>query len=427
MASHCKTGKEACGICPLPCCKCEKPGTRWCDDCSDVYCDTCSTRIHQEGDEDHTLEELLATGPFGVRIVTPLLAQCFAVYLIFFAFQGHWIPDNYFDLEYDCHFLNTVRKRLAHIDGGMVHVQGAWFAEACATEDTFWRFYADFFVRSLATNTDSVVLLLSASWTVILSDCVVGNFIIPVTSLIYALVFEVFRRIEGKIPRTEVTSKAEELAKYMHICIVLDDPPPLTTWRYTPPKDLKDFLWYPVTRTFRAMLAAQENVSDRLSLLWHWSVIVTVFARLTCILLGKTWFVFAGICFLIWVFRFCDVRGVIQFHNFGAFAFWIACFYPVLIRLPGRYLKMKAYYADYACVDASSCNATMKPSEWFLWKAMETTVGMTKAHFVVLFTALIVLGGILAFIVPVINDWANEKYFKGSQDEDATGTDDESS
>jgi len=271
----------------MSCCKCESDEVIvYCLDCEDVYCQACTERIHQECDADHSIEPIVYCEKKGVRILTLVFDEVLLCIIGYLICTRTRIEETYFQVNTMCPFVTQCRRAIAFMDAGASALLQSSTFEACSIEHSFWRFYTDTWVRSIVTSTDSVLVLLANAFHVVFSDVVLVTVMIPVLSLMYALLFWILHSIEASLPKMPSLLWLERWARIINIVDFVEYSPPVTLPRTRESTDLWDWLTYTVLRITRVPRYYYGRISDGLEALLLWSVVAVLTVRLSCIIFG---------------------------------------------------------------------------------------------------------------------------------------------
>ena len=180
----------------------------YCVDCEAAFCWGCSGRWHHPGgcNELHSLEIIVKGEGKGLRIVTPLLDEmliCMAAYHIIKGLKDY-VDSQYLYRSDICPVVRKQQEWLAWADTLVFyHFKDALMA-SCSNEDNFWKLLLDTWVRTIVTDSDSLLLLLRTLPNALLIHYLASTLIVPPFAVAYASLLVLVRFVEARLPRNRV-------------------------------------------------------------------------------------------------------------------------------------------------------------------------------------------------------------------------------
>lgn len=297
------------------CKNCRKPGKFWCVDCGKKFCPQCTINMHAPGtgSEQHSVEELTDHWkPQGVHLVSPILPELLAV--LGFSWIYNYVPmfsEDYLTRADMCVVVNSIRQASASLDPHLFYWYKASFTSWCNYEDSFWKLLTDAWVRGVVTETDSTLLVFMNLPQALLFEVVVVIVMVPMLSLLYAVLVNLIWQIEMNLPETEVLKKAEIVSNFFNItshqyigsaCSALEDmdrKAPDTKPRRREATDFVDDWSYWYGRKMKYFRYFHKTTSASLRY-FAWQVTMTV----VCFRLACVWFGLGGL-----IRGFCAALG----------------------------------------------------------------------------------------------------------------------
>jgi hypothetical protein len=180
------------------CKNCGQKAKFWCMDCSKKFCPQCALHQHPPGtsSEQHSIEELCDNwSRDGVHILSPILPEIMAVLASLWMFT--YVPmfeENYLTRADMCPVVSSFRQASAYLDPHLFYWYKASFTSWCNYEDSFWKLLTDAWVRGIVTETDSSLLVFMNLPQALLFEVVVVIVMVPIISVMYALLLNVVLR-----------------------------------------------------------------------------------------------------------------------------------------------------------------------------------------------------------------------------------------
>jgi len=188
------------------------------------------------------------------------------------------------------------------VDSGAVQLTQTMFHETCGVENDFWKFFGDAWLRSVVIGNDSMVLLLTSMYSVVLSDIAVVYIMIPCMAAIYALAFSLFHWVEGLLPRGHLLKELEVYSKFLNAVDLVEDKPALTRPRTSHAQDLWDSFAYMARRHSRVPRFYFDRISNTLQTVLQCSIVSVIFVRIACIFFGVWGLLLAAAPFILGAF-----------------------------------------------------------------------------------------------------------------------------
>eukprot|EP00913_Durusdinium_trenchii_P028827 g27030.t2 len=189
----------------------------YCVDCEAYFCWSCSGRWHHPGgcNELHSLEHIVKDESKGLRILTPLLDELLvglAAYLLISGLR-EYVDKDYLRRSDICPGIRTLQDGLAWVDTLLFYHFKDTLMTSCSTEDNFWKLLLDSWVRTVLTDSDSLLLLLRTLPNALLIHYMARTFIVPPFAVAYAVLLVVVRSLEARLPRTRLLRFLASLAQ----------------------------------------------------------------------------------------------------------------------------------------------------------------------------------------------------------------------
>jgi len=249
------------------------------------------SRKHYPGTiyELHSVEKINLGRP-GVRIITPIVREVLLVLALYAGWQATGdILDRYNRGRSICLCVDYAREMLAVADAGFFYALKDRLADMCDSEDSFWRFLADAWVRSILTGTDSWLILVVTIKRALAFKAVLFLVIAPMLALACGCITFVVLQVElAVIPQWKPFTMAERVVK--KLCVlhsfnsgILRFAPPQTYPRLRGSRHWLDWLMYWVLRTFRSWTFAIAAASHVLYSLLLRGLLLSFFLRSACI------------------------------------------------------------------------------------------------------------------------------------------------
>lgn len=203
------------------CKNCGQKAKFWCMDCSKKFCPQCALHQHPPGtsSEQHSIEELCDNwSRDGVHILSPILPEIMAVLASLWIFT--YVPmfeENYLTRADMCPVVSSFRQASAYLDPHLFYWYKASFTSWCNYEDSFWKLLTDAWVRGIVTETDSSLLVFMNLPQALLFEVVVVIVMVPIISVMYALLLNVVFAIELYIPDTDLLRQVESVTNLFDI------------------------------------------------------------------------------------------------------------------------------------------------------------------------------------------------------------------
>lgn len=178
----------------------------YCVDCEAYFCCGCCGRWHHPGgcNELHSLEQIVKDEAKGVRILTPLLDELligFAAYMLISGLNDY-VDKDYLRRSDICPAIRRFQDWLAWTDTLLFYHFKDFLMTSCSNEDNFWKLLLDGWVRTVVTDSDSLLLLLRTLPNALLIHYLARTFIVPPFAVVYAVLLVVVRTLEAQLPRT---------------------------------------------------------------------------------------------------------------------------------------------------------------------------------------------------------------------------------
>jgi len=284
-----------------PCQSCRKPAQYYCPDCEwrtgrfpPAFCRPCMGRKHHSGTiyEFHSVEEINLGQP-GVRIITPIVRELLLVWLLCAGWQAAGdILDQYKRGRSICLCVDYAREMLAAADVGFFYALKDRLAHMCDSEDSFWRFLADTWVRSILTGTDSWLILVVNVKKALAFQAMLFLVISPIMALACGCITFVVLQVElVLIPSWKPFVMAERVVK--RLCLLhsfntgkLKYAHPQTYPRMRSTEHWADWLIYWVLRKFRSWTFAVGAARNVLWMLLVQGLAFSFILRAACISLN---------------------------------------------------------------------------------------------------------------------------------------------
>eukprot|EP00440_Ansanella_granifera_P044319 gb/GFBE01048033.1/.p1 GENE.gb/GFBE01048033.1/~~gb/GFBE01048033.1/.p1 ORF type:complete len:490 (+),score=128.15 gb/GFBE01048033.1/:1-1470(+) len=347
------------------CANCSKTAEVYCVDCKKELCKFCTTLLHHPDTkaEKHSLEDIVQKSDGvkpEVKIISPILLDILLVAAAWFLLSGSGIKEDYFQGASYCPGLSRVRWWVAKMDANVFFYWKNDLAQYCDWEDSYWRFFMDTWVRSILTNTDSWILVITSFVKAIFFEEFLRIIVSPILSLFYALLAYLVRACEFTLHRilyerledsnhtvTQWLQKLSVIVQKIHFAEKFGitgskKPAPPTYRRKRPSTDWGEYLKYMWSRRLRLLEFYQAQAVTVLNVLLKGSLAVTALVRVFCILFGGQ--VFEGLAWClgfgeraerhrVW---FTETTGIQANSSQGYMTDWLASFVgrQVLMGIP---------------------------------------------------------------------------------------------
>lgn len=177
----------------------------YCVDCEAYLCHACSGRWHHPGgcNELHSLEQIVKDEGKGLRILTPLLDELLIGFAACMLISGlnDYVDKDYLRRSDICPAIRWFQDWLAWTDTLLFYHFKDVLMTSCSNEDNFWKLLLDGWVRTVVTDSDSLLLLLRTLPNALLIHYLARTFIVPPFALVYAVLLVLVRTVEAQLPR----------------------------------------------------------------------------------------------------------------------------------------------------------------------------------------------------------------------------------
>jgi hypothetical protein len=251
--------------------------------------------LHAPGSfcEQHSVEELTENWKReGVHLLSPILPEIIATLVFMRIFNNvNMISEDYLTRANMCPVVDIVRSYSAHLDPHFFYWYKASFNSWCNYEDSFWKLLIDTWVRGLVTETDSSLLVFVNLPQALLFEVVVVIIMVPIFSLIYALLLNLVYAIELSLPKTDNLQKIEHIISFFDItnaigCSQMDSSAPETKPRRRKATDFMDYWTYWVQRKTKYFNYFYNTAAQSMKhFAWQVTMALVSF-RLICIWFG---------------------------------------------------------------------------------------------------------------------------------------------
>lgn len=208
--------------------------------------------------------------------------------------------------------VSTVRSNVAWVDANLYARYKEQIFGWCDSEDSFWRFFLDLWVRGIVTDTDTTVLVMQTLPQAVLFDMVLLIVLCPIVAVFYAVLAALCRALEEYVGRTPETEELERqaltVAGYWGQAFgTVTSAPPQTAVRINSQTDPIEHALYMYNRQVRNVGFYFNSTYDYLQYaVQQWLVGVTV-TRLACI-----WFRLGPVLRVLWSSLF---HGTVAQHR----------------------------------------------------------------------------------------------------------------
>jgi hypothetical protein len=228
------------------------------------------------------------------------------IFILLAVFVG--IPADYHTGRDICPLVHTVRRELYRFDTGLLYMWKDKFAWACNLEDGYFRLLLDTWVRSISTDSDNLLLLVSAIVRSLLYHAVAVRYVIlpglvAMNAAISFAVHMLLRLVSYLAPDVQLTvpyglrsvtklfnSRLQGwIIKHWSLVSVIQLVPPPTTPRERPRTDYIDSFKYWTDRRTRVVEYYTEAATHRLRMLTVLVPVLAVVVRLLCIATNFDW------------------------------------------------------------------------------------------------------------------------------------------
>jgi len=251
--------------------------------------------LHAPGSfcEQHSVEELTENWKReGVHLLSPILPEIIATFVFMWIFNNvNMVSEDYLTRANMCPVVDIVRESSAHLDPHFFYWYKASFMSWCNYEDSFWKLLTDTWVRGLVTETDSSLLIFVNLPQALLFEVVVVIIMVPIFSLIYALLLNVVYAIELCLPKTDGLQKIERIIHFFDITNAIgssqmDSSAPETKQRRRKATDCLDDWTYWYQRKMKYFNYFYNTASQSMKY-FAWQVTMALVSfRLMCVWLG---------------------------------------------------------------------------------------------------------------------------------------------
>jgi hypothetical protein len=215
---------------------------------------------------------------------------------------GVLLQSDYLTTQVVCPAVNELRSITSQVDANLfLHFKSS-FMTWCDVEDTFFRFLADLWVRTIVTNTDDIVLVMQTLPKALLFDVLLINAVVPIVSFLYACLLGVVYFLESRLQRPAMKDDGVQpfLLRLEGFCNAINEWgasmvgadwsmtvfPPETKMRARPDLDVLEGYYYRRSRITRFFNYYWSSCLNSLQYVMWYIVIFTGVARLTCIYFG---------------------------------------------------------------------------------------------------------------------------------------------
>jgi len=279
------------------CKNCSNTAKFWCINCSKKFCPQCTIHMHAPGSvgEQHSIEELTELYKRdGVHIISPILPEIMGVILVtWICTCVNMISENYLTRFDMCPVVTTMSEASAYIDPHLFYWYKASFTSWCNYEDSFWKLPMDAWVRGIVTETDSTLLVFMNLPQALLFEVVVVIVMVPILSMMYALLLNIIFAAELYIPQTDFFLEVERIANFFDITnskyfgtTRMDSSAPQTKPRRRKATDFMDAWTYWLARKMKYFRYFYNTTSASMKN-FAWKVTMAVMGfRLACVWFG---------------------------------------------------------------------------------------------------------------------------------------------
>mmetsp|Transcript_30141 Transcript_30141/g.54989 ORF Transcript_30141/g.54989 Transcript_30141/m.54989 type:complete len:509 (-) Transcript_30141:172-1698(-) len=267
---------------------CSGKADYWCVEDGKKYCAQCAYNLHAPGSYAATksIEKITAHFNTHCHFLTPIIPELMMAALVFYCVRSGVFTEDYLTTQSTCPMTNRVRAMAGTIDGTLYYYWKQSFSQWCDMEDSYLRFLLDTWVRGVVTETDNTVLVFQNLFQAFLFNIVLSYALVPLLSVVYAIILNFFYTLECLLPRNFIFEKLEELANMLDCTSSIISGshtlPPETERRKRPSMDLMDWYKYEKQRKMKHLnyyyvtsLTFMTTISERL-------LMATMVVRLGC-------------------------------------------------------------------------------------------------------------------------------------------------
>jgi len=298
------------------CARCANKPEFYCPNCNQKLCIGCTGRIHHPGTyaDRHSIEELIRDidgEPAGIHIVTPILDYIMLLFVLGFLISKISITESYLESTDLCPSANHAKRFLAMTDTSLFYYYKANLVSYCNIEDSFWKLLCDLWVRSIVTDSDNMLLIITTLPQALVFFGLLKVFVVPVVGTIYGILKAVLYQLELWLSQIQyispaVDSKLRKCARFERdLCKCMRDvdnnpvawftldyyffrseakqAPPLTRWRSRQNYDFMEGWWYFHSRQLRYFTHFHAETRDMLHYWLSLMLIATLTLRVLCI------------------------------------------------------------------------------------------------------------------------------------------------
>jgi hypothetical protein len=175
------------------------------------------------------------------------------------------------------------------VDAKAFYMFKDFLAISCNTEDSYWRLFLDFWVRTIVTDSDSILLLVMSFIPAYLFKHAIVLVLQPIGAVVFGLLFTIIASVENRLPSS--STPLQKLAQKVKKLNVIDfskadcncDCPPLTHRRERRDKNYVEYLWYEQNRVFRDFAHFSATTSLLLEAMITQPMVLMLKLRILCL------------------------------------------------------------------------------------------------------------------------------------------------
>lgn len=271
---------------------CWRKSEWYCVDCGKRYCGQCSYNLHAPGmfSSNHSIEKLedrwRRSHHFITPIVPELMVLCVAIKLGYFT---QVYGEDYLASQMICPVVTEMRHIVGYVETNLVYYYKDSFFSWCNYEDSYMRFIMDTWVRTIVTRTDNALLIFQMFPKALVFNVVIMYTLVPVVSVVYALIVNVTYLIECALPDHDVFDQLEIITRRLSISEKFAESNrtlPETLRRRRSSTDYFDHIYYEYQRKVRVFKFYYSTCQEGLSRIFARVLTLNLVFRLGCFYFG---------------------------------------------------------------------------------------------------------------------------------------------
>lgn len=261
----------------------------YCVDCSKKFCSQCCYNLHNPSmmfNSGHSVERLTERWRSCHHFLTPIVPDLMALFVaIKLGYKTQMFGKDYLDSQMICPIVNELRELVGYWDTSLLYHYKSYFFSWCDTEDSYFRFIMDTWVRTIVTRTDNMLLIFQMFPKALVFNVVVVYTLVPLVAIVYALIVNATYQLECLLPDKPLFEKLEIWARRLSISERMSESnstPVETERRRITETDFTDRFFYEYNRRIRAFTYYFNTSREGLQKLSARVLVIILVFRLMC-------------------------------------------------------------------------------------------------------------------------------------------------